>query len=57
MCVYVQKESTSERVVGVCYRERQRERQREREREREREWEREREESYKGLQTDGHESV
>ena len=51
MCVYVQKESTSERVVGVCYRERQRER------EREREWEREREESYKGLQTDGHESV
>ena len=55
MCVYVQKESTSERVVGVCYRERQRERQRERERERE--WEREREESYKGLQTDGHESV
>ena len=33
MCVYVQKESTSERVVGVCYRERQRERQRERERE------------------------
>ena len=35
----------------------ERDRERDREREREREWDREREESYKGLQTDGHESV